>query len=69
MLYILIFLGALASMERTHAERFRNLEENKERIERQLQQELHEVRENCKTAEDRYERVGILNLQDIFIIC
>ena len=68
MLYILIFLGALASMERTHAERFRNLEENKERIERQLQQELHEVRENCKTAEDKYERVGILNLQYVFII-
>ena len=56
-------------MERTHAERFRNLEESKERIERQLQQELHEVKENCKTAEDKYERVGILNLQYIFIIC
>ena len=71
MLSILIFLGALASMERTHAERFRNLEENKERIERQLQQELHEVRENCKTAEDRYERVSILNknIIGIFIIC
>ena len=45
-------------MERTHAERFRNLEESKERIERQLQQELQEVRESCKTAEDKYERVG-----------
>ena len=56
-------------MERTHAERFRNLEESKERIERQLQQELQEVRESCKTAEDKYERVGILNLQDISIIC
>ena len=55
-------------MERTHAERFRNLEESKERIERQLQQELQEVRESCKTAEDKYERVGrirniILNFQ------
>ena len=45
-------------MERTHAERFRNLEENKERIERQFQQELQEVKENCKTAEDKYERVS-----------